>query len=125
MIASVHALAMSGPPQSDYQMAPANAAASIEAVPATVQVLRISAKQFEFIPSTFTVKKGMPVRVILTSQDVTHGFAIDQFKVNVKVEKGNDTIVDFTPDKAGTFDFYCSIFCGIGHGGMRGQMIVE
>ena len=71
------------------------------------------------------VKKGIPVRIILSSQDVTHGFAIDAFKVSASVEKGKDTVVNFTPDKTGTFDYYCSVFCGIGHLGMRGKITVK
>ena len=125
VISSAHAMAMGGPPESGSHMVPTSAAASFETAPADVHVVRITAKQFEYLPKTFTVKKGSPVRIILTSADVAHGFAIDAFQINVRVEKDKDTIVDFTPDKAGTFDYYCTVFCGIGHAGMRGQMTVQ
>jgi len=122
------AFAMSGPPQTDYVMVPTPEAMSSTfemTAPFGEQLIRITAKQYEFDPSHFTVKLGVPVKLILTSVDVTHGFAIDYYNLNVRVEKGKDTIVIFTPDRAGTYDYYCSVFCGVGHIGMRGQMTVE
>jgi len=32
--------------------------------------------------------------------------------------------VRFTPDRAGTFPFLCDIFCGEGHEGMSGKIVV-
>ena len=122
----INAFAMSTPPQSPSVTVPMEAAATFEAsAPVSAEVVRIMAKQFEYIPNTFTVSVNVPVQLILRSQDVTHGFAIDDFKINVQVQKGQDTIVNFTPDKVGTFDYYCSVFCGVGHLGMRGKMIVK
>jgi cytochrome c oxidase subunit II len=114
---SIPAFPMGGP-------APTPPAAAYEAAAANTQVINILAKQFEFIPNAIEVKRGQTVRLILTSQDVTHGFAIDAFKVNVTVEKGKETVVDFVPDKSGTYDYYCNVFCGIGHMGMRGKLTV-
>jgi cytochrome c oxidase subunit II len=111
------AFSMAGP-------APIAPVVKYEAPAANAQVINVSAKQFEFIPSEITVKKGVPVRIILTSQDVTHGFAIDALKINVSVEKGKNAIVDFTPTSVGTYEFYCSEFCGLGHMGMRGKLMV-
>ncbi len=87
--------------------------------------VRVSAKQFEFNPSTIKVKKGQRVRIILTSQDVTHGLAIPAYGINVPVSKGEERVIEFVADKTGTFEFYCSIYCGAGHGAMRGTLIVE
>ncbi len=123
----IGAFAMGGPPQSAAPMIPTGEAVSstFEVATPGTQVIKVMAKQFEFIPNEITGKSGIPVRIILTSEDVTHGFAIDDLKINVQVRKGEDTIVDFTPDKPGTYDFYCSVFCGIGHPGMRGKLIVQ
>jgi cytochrome c oxidase subunit II len=120
----VFAAALSSPAFPMGGPAPTPPSASYEAPAANARVITIIAKQFEYIPATITVKKGVPVRLILTSQDVTHGFAIDAFKINVTVEKGKETVVDFTPDRAGTFEYYCSVFCGYGHMGMRGTLTV-
>jgi nitrosocyanin len=117
IILAAHAFSMSTPPAASPEVVPVNFE--------SVQEIRIVAKQFEYVPSSVVVKKGIPVRIILSSQDVTHGFAIDAFNVHASVEKGKDTIVNFTPDKAGTYDYYCTVFCGIGHLGMRGKLIVN
>jgi len=47
------------------------------------------------------------------------------FKIKQKLKKGEPSIIEFTPDKAGTFPFKCSIFCGMGHRGMKGTIVVE
>jgi cytochrome c oxidase subunit 2 len=33
--------------------------------------------------------------------------------------------VTLTPDKAGSFTFFCDIFCGDGHEDMEGTLVVE
>jgi cytochrome c oxidase subunit 2 len=33
--------------------------------------------------------------------------------------------VRIVPDKAGTFAFHCDVFCGDGHEGMTGEIVVE
>ncbi|OGB88554.1 hypothetical protein A3H38_02810 [candidate division WOR-1 bacterium RIFCSPLOWO2_02_FULL_46_20] len=84
----------------------------------------IIARQFNFLPGKIEVVKGVPVRLYLTSLDVTHGLYIDKFKINQKMEKGKLTVVDFIPDEAGEYEFKCSNFCGLGHGGMKGELVV-
>ncbi|MBI4361497.1 cupredoxin domain-containing protein [Candidatus Micrarchaeota archaeon] len=100
--------------------APATAAV----VSGGVQEISMTAKSFEFSPATFTVKKGVPVKLTITSEDVEHGFSISEFNVNAKLQPGQATVVQFTPDKAGQFTFFCSVVCGAGHGGMNGKLVV-
>lgn len=85
----------------------------------------MTAKQFEFSPSTITVKKGVPVKLTITSEDTPHGFSLPEFGISQDINPGTPTVVQFTPDKAGTFNFACSVFCGGGHGGMSGTLVVE
>jgi cytochrome c oxidase subunit 2 len=33
--------------------------------------------------------------------------------------------VEFVADKAGTFTFSCSVYCGKGHRGMKGELVVS
>lgn len=91
----------------------------------TVQEFAMEAKQFEFVPSTLTVKKGQPVKITFTTTDVPHSFSLPDFNVNVPLQPGQPAVAEFTPDKAGTFTFACRVFCGAGHSGMQGQLIVE
>lgn len=64
------------------------------------------------------------MKIYITSIDVAHGFAIDAFGIDEKVEKGKLTIIEFTPDKTGEFEIKCSIFCGARHGRMKSKLIV-
>lgn len=90
-----------------------------------VKEFGIVAKQFSFEPNTITVNKGDKVKLKITSTDVTHGFAINEFGVNEQLQPGKTVNVEFVADKSGTFTFYCSVICGAGHSGMRGQLIVR
>jgi len=91
----------------------------------SVKEFNLTARQWEFIPSTITVQKGESVRLNIQSIDVTHGFAITAFGVSETLTPGNTVTVEFVADKAGTFSFFCTVFCGLGHSGMRGTLIVE
>ena len=84
----------------------------------------MTAKMFEFTPSVITVKKGDLVRIKITSVDVTHGFSLPDFGVNANLEPGKEVTVEFTADKVGTFSFFCSVYCGSGHGDMQGILVV-
>ncbi|MFA4844634.1 MAG: cupredoxin domain-containing protein [Candidatus Margulisiibacteriota bacterium] len=84
----------------------------------------IIARQYEFLPNRIEVVKGVPVRLYLTSLDAAHGIYIDKFKINQKIEKGKLTIVDFIPGESGKYEIKCSVFCGLGHGGMKGELVV-
>ncbi|HEX5235684.1 MAG TPA: cupredoxin domain-containing protein [Silvibacterium sp.] len=82
------------------------------------QRVEITAKRYSFSPGEITVKKGQPVVLVLKSADVAHGLRIRELKLNVKVQAGSSTQVEFTPDKVGDFIGHCSVFCGSGHGSM-------
>ena len=88
------------------------------------QVVKMTAKKYDFDPSTITVVRGRPVRLEVTAVDHDHGIEIKEFGIKQKLEKGKPTVVEFTPDKAGEFTFHCSVFCGLGHHGMKGKLVV-
>lgn len=90
-----------------------------------VKSFTVTAKQWSFDPATITVKKGDRVKLAIKSIDVSHGFALSAFNVNQNLEPGQEVTVEFVADKTGSFPFFCSVFCGSGHGGMRGTLIVE
>ena len=86
--------------------------------------IKILARKFEFQPSTVTVRKGEPVKFIVTSEDVDHGIAIEAFGIDQQVKAKQTKVIEFTPDREGKFEFSCSVFCGDGHPEMTGQLIV-
>ena len=90
-----------------------------------VKEIRMTAKKYEYDPSTITVKQGEHVQLMITALDHDHGFKIDVFHIDQLLKKGEPTTIEFTADVAGTFPFQCSHFCGLGHKGMKGELIVE
>ncbi|MEK6891573.1 MAG: cupredoxin domain-containing protein [Nanoarchaeota archaeon] len=102
---------------------PAQGAAPVQS--GDFKEFRITAKQFEFVPSTIEINKGDKVRLIVTSVDVPHGIAIPDYAIDKRIEPGQPVTIEFMADKPGTFTFYCSVFCGSGHSNMKGQLIVK
>jgi cytochrome c oxidase subunit 2 len=88
------------------------------------QVIKVSAKKFEYSPSQITVKKGVPVVLELTSLDRLHGFDCPGLGIRADINPGKTTTLEFTPTTAGTFPFHCDNFCGTGHDKMKGTIIV-
>jgi cytochrome c oxidase subunit II len=99
----------------------ASASASSPAASGTTQEFTITATNFQYDKQEIKVKKGDTVKITLKNDSGNHGFEIKDYKVNIK---GGETAT-FVADKAGTFDFNCSIQCGSGHDNMTGQLIVE
>ena len=87
--------------------------------------IMMTAKNYEYEPGVISVKEGEHVKLIITALDHDHGFKIDAFHIDELLKKGEPTVIEFTADKAGTFPFQCSRFCGLGHKGMQGELIVE
>ena len=87
--------------------------------------IQVTLRRYEFNPGSLRVRKGEQVRLILAAVDHDHGFKLDDFNVNQKVLKGTTVVVEFTADKAGTFQFRCSSVCGLGHRNMKGTLVVE
>jgi heme/copper-type cytochrome/quinol oxidase subunit 2 len=93
--------------------------------PGDIKEFAMTARQFEFEPSTITVNEGDTVRLTITSEDVPHGFAIAEFDVNARLPVNEPTTVEFVADKAGTYRFFCSVMCGEGHREMTGTLVVN
>jgi cytochrome c oxidase subunit 2 len=90
-----------------------------------VHEIQVTLRKFEFSPGSLRVRRGERVNVVMTAADHDHGFKLDDFNINQKIPKGTTVVVEFTADKAGSFQFRCSNVCGIGHRGMKGTLVVE
>ncbi|MEO8432116.1 MAG: cupredoxin domain-containing protein [Acidobacteriota bacterium] len=88
--------------------------------------ITVTAKKYEFQPSRIELKVGEPVEINFESEDTKHGFVCKDLNLEkVVFDKGAPTKVTFTPDKAGTFEFKCAKFCGMGHSKMKGEFVVS
>jgi len=87
--------------------------------------ITMTAKKYEFSPDTVRLKRGDHVKLVITSLDRDHGIKIEGYQIEKKLPKGEAVTIELVADKAGTFPFKCSTFCGMGHGKMKGQLIVE
>ena len=96
-------------------------------VPSTgiVREFNMTAKDFEFDPETIEVNAGDKVVLNIVSTDVKHGIALPAFGVSQDLNPGEKVRVEFVADKKGTYTFFCNVYCGEGHRGMKGSLIVN
>ncbi|MBL4953209.1 Sec-dependent nitrous-oxide reductase [Neobacillus sp. OS1-32] len=80
-------------------------------------------------PDVIEVNQGDHVFIHLTNidfdEDITHGFAINDYDLNMEVQPGQTNTMEFTADKAGTFPLYCTNFCSALHQEMNGYFLVK
>jgi len=89
------------------------------------RAIRIVARKFEFVPAEIALVKGEPVVFELISEDITMGFYLPAYNTGTEIVPGKLTQFPFTPDRAGTFEFICDVFCGEGHEDMGGKIVVS
>ena len=86
----------------------------------------VTAMKFHFEPGVLEVDQGDHVVVSLHSADVKHGFSLKPYGIKATIPKGGAVVVvEFTADKAGSFSFSCSEYCGPRHSSMKGQLVVR
>src|ERR1700686_842047 len=115
---------------------------SVRAQNQDVLVIEITAKKYEYSSSPVHVKIGTKVQLKITATDHDHGFKIgavpDASAPNGtpgliftsaqdcwQLKRGETTIIEFLAQTPGTYTFKCCHTCGLGHKGMKGQIIVE
>jgi heme/copper-type cytochrome/quinol oxidase subunit 2 len=114
----------------------------VEARDQNLQVIELAAKKYDYSPAPVHVKAGSMVRLKITAVDHDHGFRIgvgpDGAKANDKdglifaspqdcwqLKKGETTTIEFLAKTSGTYTFRCCHTCGLGHRGMKGQIVVD
>jgi nitrous-oxide reductase len=80
-------------------------------------------------PDRIRTRRGDRVTIHLTNvevtPDATHGFAIPRHNINISLDPGEVTTVEFATDEAGAFAYYCTEFCSALHLEMQGWLLVS
>jgi heme/copper-type cytochrome/quinol oxidase subunit 2 len=111
---------------------------SVRAQTQEVQVIEITARKYEYSGSPIHVKLGSKVKLKINATDHDHGFKIDEGTPSRAqglvftsaqdcwlLKKGETTIIEFLAQTPGTYTFKCCHTCGLGHKGMKGEIIVD
>jgi len=76
------------------------------------------------IADTLYVPIDTPVVLTLSSDDVIHSFYIPSFRVKKDVVPGRYNKMWFQATKTGTYDVYCTEYCGTQHSTMLSKVVV-
>jgi cytochrome c oxidase subunit 2 len=87
--------------------------------------VKVATFQFGFTPNVIKANVGDEILIHLTSKDVSHGFYLDGYGIEAKVDAGQAKDIRFVADRAGTYRFRCAVTCGSLHPFMIGQLVVE
>lgn len=70
------------------------------------------------------VPVGKDVKMIMRSEDVLHSFYIPAFRVKRDVVPGRYNYMWFHPTKTGSYDLFCTEYCGDNHSNMMARVHV-
>lgn len=83
---------------------------SAAAVDENVKSFTVVGSNFSFSPTSLTVNKGDMVRITFKNDNGLHDFVLDEFNIKTAViNGGEEQVVEFVADKAGSFEYYCSV----------------
>ena len=78
------------------------------------------------VVDSLVVPVGKPIRLIMsgTKNAFIHSFYVPNFRIKQDVMPNRYSQVWFQSDDIGTYDYYCTEFCGSGHSSMNGYVVV-
>ena len=105
---------------------------------ANADTIQVTASNWQFVFSytsdakTFSVSdslvipKGKNIELAMTADKSSfiHSLYIPDFRLKQDVMPNRYSSLWFRSDNIGTYDYYCAEYCGIGHSGMNGHVIV-
>jgi cytochrome c oxidase subunit 2 len=104
----------------------------LKKAPEGAMVVKVIARQWSWLfqyengiqDGELRVPVGKPVKLLLTSQDVIHGFYAPAFRIKQDAVPGMTNYLWFQPTETGTFDVMCSQYCGLEHSHMLTKIVV-
>ncbi|MCL4511087.1 MAG: cytochrome c oxidase subunit II [Bacteroidetes bacterium] len=73
---------------------------------------------------TLYLPQGQPIKCLITSLDVIHGFYIPAFREKQDALPDRVRYMMLYPEKLGTYEITCSMYCGLNHALMATRMVV-
>lgn len=86
--------------------------------------IAVRASRAGFTPASISLRRGEAARLELTAADAEHCFAVDALRIEKRIVPGKTTTLDLTPDRVGTFAYYCCLESGAAAEKERGKLIV-
>lgn len=86
--------------------------------------IELTAQRFQYTPNEIHVKAGEAVVLVCRSLDFVHGMNLPDYGMRADLMPGQLTRVPLAPKPAGVYEFLCDNFCGDGHEGMHGRIVV-
>ncbi len=94
--------------------------------PPDAMVIHVTARQWSW---TFDYANGKetnvlkvpvrkPIKLLITSADVLHSLFIPAYHIKEDAVPGRETHLWFLPDQLGSYDLFCTEYCGVGHSSM-------
>ena len=100
--------------------------------PKDAMTVNVTARQWSWLfeydngkqSDVLNVPVGRPVKLIMTSVDVLHCLFIPAYRIKEDCVPGMKTHLWFTANEVGTYDIFCTEYCGVGHSHMRSKVVV-
>jgi cytochrome c oxidase subunit 2 len=100
--------------------------------PPDAMVVKVTARQWSW---TFDYENGKettvlkvpvrkPIKLLITSTDVLHSLYIPAYRIKEDAVPGRETHLWFLPDELGSYDLFCTEYCGVGHSDMISKVEV-
>jgi cytochrome c oxidase subunit 2 len=104
----------------------------LKKVPEGAMVVKVVARQWSWLfqydngieDAELRVPLGKPVKLLLTSLDVIHGFYAPAFRIKQDAVPGMTNYLWFQSTEVGTFDVFCTQYCGLEHSHMTTKILV-
>ena len=104
----------------------------LKKVPPEAMTVKVIARQWSWLfqyengiqDAKLRVPVRKPVKLLLNSLDVIHGFYIPAFRIKQDAVPGMTNYLWFQPTQLGTFDVLCSQYCGLEHSHMLTKIVV-
>jgi cytochrome c oxidase subunit II len=94
--------------------------------PPDAMIVHVTARQWSWTfdyangkeTNVLKVPVGKPVKLLITSADVLHSLFIPAYRIKEDAVPGRETHLWFLPDQLGSYDLFCTEYCGVGHSDM-------